>query len=593
MNTLIEFREKKIPQDIRRDLLAWIEGKATGFCPETRNYYKKLYEGFYAQLVGKLDFSRRTDDKKSPQPQYANLIDQRARSLTRHFIKRKLGIIKSPGMAFDDINDSLLFDPHFHLNSIYVQNNPEFLHLLPDYAGIYNLLTGVPKDSSIEQSMRKDNVVYDVQYFNNPLQTHQEEGSEEMLYATTGYHRGGNLISDALVHGHCHSVDYCGHEYRTSEDDLRKYLDLVCKQNAHVIRFHMGETLLPEDGKEAVALLMKLINEKAEALQGRILRIGHGTHMSMDNMLECARKNIYVECCLSSNKETAVIGKRHEYPLGLMLLLGVPVVIGTDGGAMYHTTLQKEYAYAKKVLAKFINKIKQKSTEYVSLANGDVLTYQHIQALDTEAAINKNLNDPISYADLAKLQVPLKRLNTNQLIINMNKMASSITKDQRFNTAVDSIAVVDEVIELEDTVTPSTSQQSSLVQDQDLLQNLKLAVSSATKNYMNWYNGSDLRGANGYFTFLRHGQSGQIAAQKFNNEIQQLNNETDLITCINKKLCSSSTTYARHSYASFLLDELIKLPQWNNITKDKSNLYDKDSIICQLTDSVSTNCCGF
>ncbi|CDZ79133.1 adenosine deaminase [Legionella massiliensis] len=399
-------------------------------------YYERLFLSFYKQLVDKLDFSRRNDDKNAPQAEFESLVYERAESLTRHFIKRKVGAVQEP--APFDSHSGLFFDPHFHLNSIYVQEHPEFLLLLPAYDKIYNLLTDASKSAEPEKRLLNDGIIRDVQYFNNHPQSTENQSGDVVVNETSGYHRGGNLVSKNIYNdSHHHSSDYCGHEFRTNESDLSKYIELMIKKGMETIRFHMGETLLPIDGKESVELLLRLIDQYADALQGKTLRIGHGTHMGIDSMIQCAQKQLFVESCLSSNKETGVVAKRHEYPLGLMLLLDVPVVLGTDGGDMYYTSLAKEYAYAKKVLAKFIEKITQKLPEPVALANGEVLTCRYIKSLDTmQVLANMQDDDVVSFADLAKLKGLEDRLNMGRLINNMNQLAYKMTGNQAFTIQV-------------------------------------------------------------------------------------------------------------------------------------------------------------
>ncbi len=127
----------------------------------------------------------------------------------------------------------------------------------------------------------------------------------------------------------------------------------------------------------------------------------------------------------------------------------------------------------------------------------------------------------------------------------------------------------------------------------DMLDSIKKAVSKAQEKYKNWYGGAELRGPNGNFTFWfrRHGEYGQTRAVNFNNEIATMTEQYLAISEVNNLLRSDSTNYNRHSFASFLLDELIKIPDspWDGIKyMPQSNLYDKEKVRSHL-DSFSVN----
>ena len=159
----------------------------------------------------------------------------------------------------------------------------------------------------------------------------------------------GGVVRDDVT-----GYDLCGAEDEDHYHSLRTFFESI--KGPKVIRVHMGETMIPSQGKEHVRLLL----DEAELYYTSPipLRIGHGTHIGIEEMIRVVEKGYYIESCMSSNKRTGVLDKRSDYPLGVMLLLGVNVVIGTDGGRLYSTTLPEEYTHATRNLEKFHSKLK-------------------------------------------------------------------------------------------------------------------------------------------------------------------------------------------------------------------------------------------
>jgi len=100
---------------------------------------------------------------------------------------------------------------------------------------------------------------------------------------------------------------------------------------------HAGETTGPES-------IWGALNLKAE-------RIGHGLNAWQDRelMAELVERQIPVEICLTSNLQTNCCSRFEDHPLKKYFDAGVMVTLSTDDPAMFHTSLNREYALAQQV----------------------------------------------------------------------------------------------------------------------------------------------------------------------------------------------------------------------------------------------------
>ncbi len=100
---------------------------------------------------------------------------------------------------------------------------------------------------------------------------------------------------------------------------------------------HAGETTGPES-------IWGALNLKAE-------RIGHGLNAWQDPelMAELVERQVPIEICLTSNFETNCCARIEEHPLKKYFDAGVMVTLNTDDPAMFHTSLNREYALAQQV----------------------------------------------------------------------------------------------------------------------------------------------------------------------------------------------------------------------------------------------------
>jgi len=100
---------------------------------------------------------------------------------------------------------------------------------------------------------------------------------------------------------------------------------------------HAGETMGPES-------IWGALNLKAE-------RIGHALNARQDRelMAELVERQVPIEICLSSNLGTNCCTRLEDHPLKSYFDLGVMVTLNTDDPAMFHTSLNREYALAQQV----------------------------------------------------------------------------------------------------------------------------------------------------------------------------------------------------------------------------------------------------
>ncbi len=109
------------------------------------------------------------------------------------------------------------------------------------------------------------------------------------------------------------------------------------------------------------------------------------------------------------------------------------------------------------------------------------------------------------------------------------------------------------------------------------------AVKNAVKKYQEWYRGkADHRGPNGFFSWLRHGATGQRRATDLVAQITRKG--ADIEGIVNNLLKNPSTAYHRHSLSSFLLDELRELKDstWDGLVSNEKHLYEQQKVVAHL-----------
>jgi adenosine deaminase len=136
-----------------------------------------------------------------------------------------------------------------------------------------------------------------------------------------------------------------GDELSVPTKEFRAVYDRASELGMHKL-IHAGEVGGPEKIRESVELL-------------GIERIGHGIAAMHDAALMdlLAERRIPLEICPGSNLKTTALARQlrraevkiEDHPLPTLFRHGVPVVLSTDDPAMFHTTLQDEYANAARM----------------------------------------------------------------------------------------------------------------------------------------------------------------------------------------------------------------------------------------------------
>ena len=118
---------------------------------------------------------------------------------------------------------------------------------------------------------------------------------------------------------------------------------------------------------------------------------------------------------------------------------------------------------------------------------------------------------------------------------------------------------------------------------------IKEAVKKAVFAYEAWYyRRKPGRGASYCLDHLLHTARGVAKAFVFEREIKMQSSPADIAVKINDFLNASSTRYFLHSFASYLLDELVKLERspWSDIKVNSTGLYNR--ILRTTPDSATT-----
>ncbi len=138
------------------------------------------------------------------------------------------------------------------------------------------------------------------------------------------------------------------------------------------------------------------------------------------------------------------------------------------------------------------------------------------------------------------------------------------------------------------------TQISHLKQDKGTeLLRIKYAVIIAQMQYERWSKdkrNADFRDKAGtFFSSIRHGKDGQVKANNFLNDIRQTDSVAQAIQRISDLLSDPKTRFHHHSFASFLLDEVInsEISDLRHLPESDNNRYDREAVIRGLPEKSS------
>src|SRR5258708_4016707 len=136
-----------------------------------------------------------------------------------------------------------------------------------------------------------------------------------------------------------------GDELSVPTKEFRPIYDRAGQIGLHKL-MHAGEVGGPEKIREAIELL-------------GVERIGHGiAAINNPELMDLlAERKIPPEICPGRNMKTGALPRQprredvriEDHPLPKLFRPGIPIVLSTDDPAMFHTTLQQEYANAARI----------------------------------------------------------------------------------------------------------------------------------------------------------------------------------------------------------------------------------------------------
>src|SRR5262249_40819250 len=88
---------------------------------------------------------------------------------------------------------------------------------------------------------------------------------------------------------------------------------------------------------------------------GVIIRFGHATHATPDQIKRMKDLGIIFEANIGSNLATGTIRSEDEHPLLDALYYEEPTILSTDGQGVMRTDIKKEYATAYRIIQRFRN----------------------------------------------------------------------------------------------------------------------------------------------------------------------------------------------------------------------------------------------
>jgi hypothetical protein len=201
------------------------------------------------------------------------------------------------------------------------------------------------------------------------------DGSEK---ASETFEDTAGRVSKALERSDVAGVDFAGPEKDefTAEGmaNFRKMYATVSaaarlRGRPLVLRPHVGEgyaergasadpTAHIETARHNIEMLLETLEDmgysaERERKDGVIIRLGHATHATPEQIERMSRLGVIVEANIGSNVATGTIERASDHPLLYALYYGTPTVLGTDGEGVMGTTIAGEYKTAADLIHNF------------------------------------------------------------------------------------------------------------------------------------------------------------------------------------------------------------------------------------------------
>lgn len=160
-----------------------------------------------------------------------------------------------------------------------------------------------------------------------------------------------NLAADYLDKG-VGAIDIAGAEALFPTEDFAEIFELARQKNIP-FTIHAGEAAGPES--------------VYKALEFGTRRIGHGVRSADDEALvaKLQEEGIILECCPTSNINTAIFNSIEEFPYRTFMEKGVRFTINSDNMSVSNTTVKKEFIALN-------NTFSIKRTELLQLLNNSI-----------------------------------------------------------------------------------------------------------------------------------------------------------------------------------------------------------------------------
>lgn len=140
-------------------------------------------------------------------------------------------------------------------------------------------------------------------------------------------------------------------EFTLKYPDIVKGMDLSGNPNKG--KFKDFKQLLQKAKESNLQLALhcaEVLNEEEsqEMLDFGFQRCGHGTYLTQEQLKQCLKQNITIECCLTSNVKCGTVKDYDKHHFKSIFKDNLKAVLCTDDSGVFDTTLSQEFKLASK-----------------------------------------------------------------------------------------------------------------------------------------------------------------------------------------------------------------------------------------------------